>query len=139
MPHKIGKQSDVIILLQKVLRIAVTKRVRIYDLFIKSVLLSVVFKLLGDTSCRDTLTEAIQKQVARCTLLSFEPFKCFVTELLRDIQSAELATLRIKVKISKDYVCDYLVPVPPLNEQVRIINKCAEIMTMLHNIEKSLS
>ena len=42
-------------------------------------------------------------------------------------------------RISKDYVCDYLVPVPPLNEQVRIINKCAEIMTMLHNIEKSLS
>ena len=42
-------------------------------------------------------------------------------------------------RISKDYVCDYLVPVPPLNEQVRIINKCTEIMTMLHNIEKSLS
>ena len=42
-------------------------------------------------------------------------------------------------RISKDYVCDYLVPVPPLNEQVRIIKKCAEIMTMLHNIEKSLS
>lgn len=42
-------------------------------------------------------------------------------------------------RISKDYVCDYLVPVPPLNEQERIINKCAEIMTMLHNIEKSLS
>lgn len=42
-------------------------------------------------------------------------------------------------RISKDYVCDYLVPVPPLNEQVRIINKCAEIMTMLYNIEKSLS
>ena len=42
-------------------------------------------------------------------------------------------------RISKDYVCDYLVPVPPLNEQGRIINKCTEIMTMLHNIEKSLS
>ncbi len=42
-------------------------------------------------------------------------------------------------RISKDYVCDYLVPVPPLNEQVRIIKKSAEIMTMLHNIEKSLS
>ena len=42
-------------------------------------------------------------------------------------------------RISKDYVCDYLVPVPPLNEQVRIINKCTEIMTMLYNIEKSLS
>ncbi|HEZ7990602.1 MAG TPA: restriction endonuclease subunit S [Ruminococcus sp.] len=42
-------------------------------------------------------------------------------------------------RISKDYVCDYLVPVPPLNEQVRIIKKCTEIMTMLHNIEKSLS
>ena len=42
-------------------------------------------------------------------------------------------------RISKDYVCDYLVPVPPLNEQVRIIKKCAEIMTMLHKIEKNLS
>ena len=42
-------------------------------------------------------------------------------------------------RISKDYVCDYLVPAPPLNEQVRIISKCTEIMTMLHNIEKSLS
>ena len=42
-------------------------------------------------------------------------------------------------RISKDYVCDYLVPVPPLNEQVRIIKKCTEIMTMLHNIEKGLS
>ena len=42
-------------------------------------------------------------------------------------------------RISKDYVCDYLVTVPPLNEQVRIINKCTEIMTMLYNIEKSLS
>ncbi len=81
MPHKIGKQSNVIILLQKVLCVAVTERVRIYDLFIKPILLSVVFELLGDTSCSDTLAKAIQKQVARCTLLSFEPFKSFITKL----------------------------------------------------------
>ena len=61
MPHKIGKQSNVIILLQKVLCVAVTERVRIYNLFVKSVLLGVVFELLRDTSCSDTLTKAIQK------------------------------------------------------------------------------
>jgi hypothetical protein len=106
MPHKIGKQSYVIIFFQKVLCIAVTERVRIYYLFVKSVLLGVVFELLRDTSCRDMLAEAVKKKIARCTLLSFEPFKRFVTELLRDIQSAELATLRIKVKIASFNVFD---------------------------------
>ena len=100
MPHKIGKQSNIIILLQKVLGIAVTERVRIYYLFIKSVLLSVVFELLGDTSCGYTLTKTIKEQVARCTLLGFEPFKRFVTEFFRDIQSAELTALRIKIEIT---------------------------------------
>ena len=61
MPHKIGKQSNVIILLQKVFCVAVMERVRIYYLFVKSVLLGVVFELLRDTSCSDTLTKAIQK------------------------------------------------------------------------------
>ncbi len=42
-------------------------------------------------------------------------------------------------RISKDFVCNYLIPVPPLNEQRKIIKKCFEIMKMLHNIEKSLS
>lgn len=42
-------------------------------------------------------------------------------------------------RISKEYVYSYLCPIPPLSEQKRIIEKCSEIMQVLHNIEKSLS
>ena len=42
-------------------------------------------------------------------------------------------------RVGKEYVYNYLCPVPPLSEQKRIIEKCSEIMTILHSIEKSLS
>ena len=42
-------------------------------------------------------------------------------------------------RVGKEYVYNYLCPVPPLSEQQRIIEKCTDIMTILHNIEKSLS
>ena len=42
-------------------------------------------------------------------------------------------------RVGKEYVCNYLCPIPPLSEQKRIIDKCSEIMIMLHSIEKSLS
>ena len=42
-------------------------------------------------------------------------------------------------RVNKEYVYNYLCPVPPLAEQRRIIAKCSEMMQILHNIEKSLS
>ena len=37
----------------------------IYYLFIKPVLLGIIFELLGDASCRNTFTEAVKKQVSQ--------------------------------------------------------------------------
>ena len=42
-------------------------------------------------------------------------------------------------RVSKEYVYNYLCPVPPLNEQQRIIEKCSEIITTLNSVEEILS
>ena len=42
-------------------------------------------------------------------------------------------------RVGKEYVYNYLCPVPPLSEQKRIIEKCSEIMTILLSVENSLS
>ena len=42
-------------------------------------------------------------------------------------------------RVGKEYVYNFLCPVPPINEQKRIVEKCITSIQTLHNIEKSLN
>lgn len=41
--------------------------------------------------------------------------------------------------IKNEYISDLLVPIPPFKEQIEISNYCAELLTIIQKIEKSLS
>ena len=58
-------------------------------------------KIWSEFGITKALAKAIQKQVARCTLLSFEPFKSFITKLFGNIQSAKLTAFRIEIKVTR--------------------------------------
>ena len=58
------------------------------------------FKLLGYSSCSDSLTESVEKDVAGFYLPFFQPFSSFRFEVLGDIEPTKLATLRIDVEIA---------------------------------------
>ncbi len=42
-------------------------------------------------------------------------------------------------RVGKEYVYNYFCPVPPLNEQQRITEKCSEIIATLNGVEESLN
>lgn len=42
MPHKVGKQSNIIVLFKKILCVAVSERMRINYLFIKTIFVSII-------------------------------------------------------------------------------------------------
>ena len=67
--HQIGKQGNIIKPVQKVLGKPVTERVRIDHFFVHTVFPCIIFQLLGDTSCGETLSVLVKENIAaRSTL-----------------------------------------------------------------------
>ena len=64
VPHQVGQESDVVVLLQKVLRKAMTEGMRIHDLLIKPILLGIILQLLRNAPGRDSLSKTIQKEIS---------------------------------------------------------------------------
>lgn len=64
MPHKIGKQSNIVIAFQKFYGEKMSKTVRVHYFFIYPVFIGIVRQLLGDPSCRYLLAKTIlEKEV----------------------------------------------------------------------------
>ena len=100
MPHEVSKKGDVVEPLEKILGKPMTERMWIYNIPIHSVSFSKVFELVGYASCGDAIAEAVEEYITRRDVLIFEPFDSFCPQVLRNIQSAYLATFAIKVEIA---------------------------------------
>ena len=64
MPHQIGEQCNIIILLQKVLGVSVPERMRIHNLWIQFISDRIILKLLGNTAHSNSVTKPIEKHIA---------------------------------------------------------------------------
>ena len=101
MSHEVGKERDVVELIQKVFGEAVTKRVGIDHLCIYAILFGVVLQLLGNSPRRDFLAETVQKKKTGSPVRHFQPFQRFGGQLFRDIQSPQLPAFRVQVEVSR--------------------------------------
>lgn len=59
VPHQVGKQSDIIVLLKEILCIPMPEGMGIYHLLVQPIFLGIVFQLLGNTPCGDAFAEAV--------------------------------------------------------------------------------
>lgn len=100
MSHEVSKKGDVVKPLEEVLGKPMTERMWIYNIPVHSVFFSKVFELVGYTSCGDAIAEAVEKDISRHNIFLFQPFVGFRPQVLRNIQSAYLATFAIKVEIA---------------------------------------
>ena len=71
---------------------------------IQSVFGCVVFQLLRNPSCSDTLTKAIKKKIAGGTIDFAKPFCGFLAQGLRNINTTYFATFGVDVKITHLHV-----------------------------------
>lgn len=62
MSHKIGEQRYIVVSLQKLNGKKMPKTMRVHYLFIYSVFMGIVYKLLRNTSCGDLLTKTVLKK-----------------------------------------------------------------------------
>ena len=103
MPHKIGKESNVIALSKKALSKAVTERVRIYYLCVNAVLLGVLLQLTRNAPCGDTLSTLIQEDKTAVLFLISKPAEGFFLQGLRNVDTTELTTFGVQVKIKSSF------------------------------------
>ena len=60
---KVSEQGDIVEAVEEVFRKTMAERVRINHLSFKPILIGKVFQLLSYASCRDNLTESVQKKI----------------------------------------------------------------------------
>lgn len=101
MPHKIGKESNIITLCKKALGEAVAERVWIYHLCVDVVLLGKLLQFARNAPCGDTLSTLIEKDETAVLLLFGKPRKGFFLQGLRNVDTAELTALRVQVEIAE--------------------------------------
>ena len=73
MSHKVSKQSNVVVLLQEVLGIAMPEGMRVYDFLIQTVFFSIVLELLRDATGGNPLSISVKKQIAGGTVRFLQP------------------------------------------------------------------
>ena len=79
MPHEVGKQGDVVELIQEVFGKAVAERVRIYHLAVDAVAIGKVLQLNRDATGGKSVACAVGEQIARRQATLFQPLCGFGT------------------------------------------------------------
>ena len=69
MSHQIGKERNIIELLQEIFGKTVPERMGINHLFVHAILVGIILKLLRYATSRNSFSKSIQKKVAGSALL----------------------------------------------------------------------
>lgn len=98
--HQIGKERDVIELLEKVLGIAMSERVRVNHFGVQPELDGVLLQLLRDAARCDALPKTIKEQITGGSRRVIKPNDSFFTQGLGNVEATHFASFSVDVEVT---------------------------------------